>query len=423
MSKVARTLSNFTRFMNPRFFAEREFFDSIIADTYDFLCQDEYDLLMINLPQSAGKSYFANLVAGWLIGIDNSLSILRINSTQSRANDFTRAVSTMMESQQYRSFFPLMPKTKIDNAKELWLAGNWNASYRGVGADVSTMSARANLLLVDDIYTSFKEAVNVSLNKKLETKWTTEWFGRLEGSRMKVISIGTRYARKDFYNYLETNMKLYKSIKIPALIDGRSFCEFVRSTERFEQLRAMTHPDLWNAIYQQEPSVDGQIMLFEGHEFLRADLKGFTFDKTFTVADPSFGVGSDYFVCGFFGIKNKTIYLLDLLIDNQASFEDYFNFIDKKRADYNYCEKNGVGSLVLRRAIKEKKSLMPFVAVGEKYARILDQQERIKSIVIADDCTALTPQLLQQITDYPDVENDDLPDMLASACNIAERLF
>src|SRR5690554_5211775 len=98
---MAPTFENFCKFINPRFFAERDFFDPIFVDVHNFLTQSEADLLMINLPQSAGKSYFANLLSAWLIGIDNELSMLRINSTQSRANDFTRAVNNLIESPEY----------------------------------------------------------------------------------------------------------------------------------------------------------------------------------------------------------------------------------------------------------------------------------------------------------------------------------
>lgn len=420
---MAPTFENFCKFINPRFFAERVFFDPIFIDVHNFLTQSEADLLMINLPQSAGKSYFANLLSAWLIGIDNELSMLRINSTQSRANDFTRAVNNLIENPEYKAFFPLIPKTSISNAKEIWLTGNWNASYRGVGADVSTMSARANLLLIDDVYSDYVEAANLRHNEKLITKYTSEWVGRLEGSEMKVISVGTRYTKKDFYNYLETILKLFKAIKIPALDEhGKSFCEYVRTTERFHDLKRITDEDLWNAVYQQEPTAEGQILVFKDFEFQTVDVTGLKFETVISVTDPSFGVGADYFVTGIFGLDKRSVFLIDLLIERTLEYDDYIAFIDKHNPRYRFMEQNGVGNLWIKELTSRKKhkGLAPFSSVGEKYSRIYSEKERIKQIIFSDK---IKTNHMLQLKNYPDVDNDDFPDMLAHATRIINNSF
>ena len=379
---------------------------------------------MINLPQSAGKSYFANLLSAWLIGIDPTLSILRVNSTQSRANDFTRAISVLMNDDKFQRFFKYqIPKTTIDNAKEIWLSGNWNASYRGVGSDVSTMSARANLFLIDDVYENFGDAVNLRYNKKLQTKWTTEWVGRLEGSNMKVVSVGTRYSKSDFYAYLEKSLKLYKTVKIPALDEnGKSFCEHVRTTEKFLELKKITNEDIWNAVYQQQPSAEGQIPIFQGYEFSRAKTEGATFDFTISVADPSFGVGADYFACGIFGLRNKSVFLIDVLYSNKVTYQEYFDFIDKYNPRYRYIEANGVGGIWINEIVKERKhrGLQSYHSTGEKYVRIFSEKERIQQIIFNK---ALDNSLFDVLEYYPDVEYDDFPDMLASATRIISNNF
>lgn len=424
VERLERTFDNFCKWINPRFFVERDFFLSIVETTISFLKQTEKDLLMINLPQSTGKSYFANLLSAWLIGIDPTLSILRVNSTQSRANDFTRAISVLMNDDKFQKFFEYQtPKLTIDNAKEIWLTGNWNASYRGVGADVSTMSARANLFLIDDVYENFADAVNLRYNKKLQTKWTTEWVGRLEGSNMKVISVGTRYSKSDFYAYLEKSLKLYKAIRIPALDEkGQSFCEHVRTTEKFQELKRITNEDIWNAVYQQQPSAEGQIPIFQGYEFARANTDGLTFDFTISVADPSFGVGADYFACGIFGLHGKSVFLLDVLYSNKITYQEYFDFIDKHNPRYRFMEANGVGSIWINEIVKARKhkGLQSYHSTGDKYVRIFSEQDRVKQIVFNE---SLSPTLFEVLEYYPDVENDDFPDMLAAATRIISNNF
>jgi len=407
----------FCRYIDPKFFAEREFFDDIVNTTYDFLLDEDSNLLSINLPQSAGKSYFANILSAFLIGIENDISILRITNTQDVADNFTKQVAVMLESEEYMSFFPNLPSFANNNATEIRLKGNWNFSLRGVGADVTTMSRRTRLIIIDDLYRSFGDAMSLQKLKKLIQKWETEWRGRQEGSYTKVIIVGTRYSRNDFYAYLEKSLNVFKTIKVPALDENdNSFCEFVRSTQWLLDARANILPDLWNAIYQQEPTAEGLVMLFANHKPIIQDLSSVKFDRYISITDPSFGVGGDFFVSGVFGIHKATIFLVDLLFERRIESDEYFKYLKSHSlCKTHLIEQNGVGNLVLNDAAKIKFQLRPFTSTGDKYNRIFSQVQKIKNIVFSD---TIPTEALTQLLEYPDVENDDFPDMLASACRI-----
>lgn len=411
-------LTFYCRYMNPHFFAERSFFDEILTDVWNFLIQDDKDLLMVNLPQGAGKSYVATLISSFLIGFENYISILRITNTQSNADKFTIQTSVLLNSLEFLRFFPHFPKFAHDNKTTIQLANNWNFSLQGVGTDTTTMGLRARFFIIDDLYSGFTDALKSGVTKKLTTKWEMDWHGRKEGSGAKVICVGTRYAKNDFYEYLEKNLDLYKKITVPALDENdNSFCEYVRTTDDLLKIRERNHIDWFNAIYQQTPTAEGQIQLFENFEPIKEDLTGITFDELFTITDPSFGVGSDFFACGVFGVSRGTIFLIDLLFERTIEYADFYAFILKYNARYNFVESNGAGGILLRDAYKERVnvSFFPFQSRDDKYSRVFSEKERIKKIVFD---VKIPQSAINQMQNFPNDENDDFPDMLASAMNL-----
>lgn len=411
-------LSFFCRYMNPKFFAEREFLDDVLDDIWEFLIQNEKELLMINLPQGAGKSYLATLISAFLIGFENYISIMRITNTQSNADGFTIQTSVILNSIEFLRFFPHFPKLAHDNKTTVQLAGNWNFSLKGVGVGTSTMGLRTRFFIIDDIYLDFSDAMKSGVTSKLKDKWELDWHGRREGSGAKIICVGTRYAKADFYNYLETNLSLFKKIVVPALNENNeSFCEIVRTTDDLLRARERNHPDWFNAVFQQNPTAEGAIMLFEHFTPIVEDLKGMKFDKLYSIADPSMGVGSDFFACGIFGIIGKQIFLIDLLLERTIEFVDYYDFVKKYPTRFNFIEKNGIGSFILRDAHKNKVAvkLHPFTSKGDKYSRIFAEKEEIKKIIFN---VSIQKDSFSQLIEFPENENDDFPDMLAHATRI-----
>lgn len=416
-------LQYYCRYMNPLFFAVRIYFDDILFDTWEFLKQDEKDLMIINLPQGAGKSYFANLLISFLIGVDPTMSILRITNTQSFADNFTKMVSVDMNSLKYLNFFPHLPRFANDNMTEIRLQGNWNYSLRGAGADGTTMSVRTRFFVIDDLYKSFGEALSARNTKKIIQKWNTEWFGRKEYSGVKTLVVGTRYAKNDFYGYLEKEMDVFKKILIPALDENdKSFCEAVRTTQDLISTRRRMNVDEFNAIFQQAPSAEGQIIIFEDHEPIFIDTDNIKFDNYISVCDPSFGLGGDYFTAGIFGLHKKTVVLLKLFMERHIEYSDYFKFLKDNPCRYNYIEINGVGQQVVSEAYKSRTGIRfaNFSSKGEKYNRVYAEKERIKQVVYAKD---IREDAFAQLRGFPDYDFDDFPDMLAHATNIINNHY
>ena len=412
-------LSTFCHFLDPPFFSERVFFDEVIRETSNFLEQTESNLLQINLPQSAGKSYFSTLLSAYLIGMVNKMAVLRITNTQSMADTFTEQTSAIIRGERFQMFFPDFPKLANDNKTEVKLEGNWNYSIRGVGADGTTMSKRANIIIIDDLYKSMGEALSGRVTRKLVGKWLTEWFGRIECSLTKVIVVGTPYAKNDFYEYLRKNMKLHKNVKFPALVNDVSFCEAVRSTDWLLNMRSSVSTEIWQAIYMMSPIADGKVMLFDNHEFNRWS-EPMQFERVFTVTDPSFGIGGDFFTCGVFGIHKKTLVLTDLFFTRSMEYPDYFAFLKKYPTATNYIEKNGIGNLVIKAMNENSMRNVPFTTSGDKYERIYNEKEFIKNIVLPKE---LPTTATVQLVDYPDTDNDDFPDMLAHATRLFRAMI
>ncbi len=409
----------YCRYMNPTLFAQREYLDDVMKDIWEFIIQDEKELLMINLPQGGAKSYLATLLSTFLIGMINDISILRITNTQSNADDFTAQASTIINSMQYKLFFKDMPELANDNKTTIKLKGNWNYSLRGVGAETTTMGIRAKFFIVDDIYSSFTQALKSSETKKLTTKWDSDWYGRSEKTGHKVVVVGTRYAKNDFYEFLEKNLKLYKKITIPALDENnKSFCELIRTTESLLNIKERNDEDWFNALYQQEPTAEGQIELFKNMKLNTINTDDLKFEVIYSITDPSQGVGNDFFACGVFGVIKKTVYLIDLFYQRHLEYEDYYKFLKKYNTRYNYIENNGIGGSIIRDNYKQKTGikLTPFTSVGDKYSRVYEQRYNIPTLVF--DENNINKLAIRELEEYPNGDSDDFTDMLASATRI-----
>jgi hypothetical protein len=67
------------------------------------------------------------------------------------------------------------------------------------------------------------------------------------------IFIGTRWSKSDVIGKAIEDGLIDRQITIPALINGKSFCEAVKSTEEYLKIKDDTDEEIWEAEYQQNP--------------------------------------------------------------------------------------------------------------------------------------------------------------------------
>ena len=126
--------------------------------------------------------------------------------------------------------------------------------------------------------------------------------------------------------------------------------------------------------------------LFSSELFTTTDL---TFDEfiipadvnTYSIADPSFGVGANYFACPSVFRKGGILYCFDILLSPFVNEVEYVNFC--KKHTYNFIEKNGIGASLLRNLTFNYKvaNIGGFTSSEKKEKRIFENLEGIKKII------------------------------------------
>lgn len=130
--------------------------------------------------------------------------------------------------------------------------------------------------------------------------------------------------------------------------------------------------------------------LFNSELFSTSDLtfKDFKIDKNlnnYSVADPSFGVGANYFACPSIFVKDNIIYCYDIILSPFVQVDEYARYC--KSHTYNFMERNGIGGGIIKKCTLEFNvmNLGGFNSVGKKEKRIFDNLDGIKSIVFHKD--------------------------------------
>jgi predicted phage terminase large subunit-like protein len=243
--------------------------------------------LTLSLPPRAGKSYIVSLFCAWYLGKHSEKSIMRNAYGDSLAMKFSYDVRTIIQLPDYLEVFPHM-KLKSDKSQ----VADWavteakQSSYfcAGVGGSV-TGKGCDGIAILDDPVKNIDEGMSENV---LEKKW--QWYTSTHKSRMEKncpeIQIATRWSKKDIIGRIEENDKVvslenflldpslyvnfWVQVVVPALDkNGESFCDEIKSTREYHELKRITDSFIWEAEFMQNPVES------KGSLFPELDLKYF----------------------------------------------------------------------------------------------------------------------------------------------------
>lgn len=421
---------NFCHNIDPLFFEKRRFFDPILRGV-DELINQRRRYLSVSLPQGAGKSYLANLLTCYLGLLYRAggvpITIMRICNTNKNTIKFKKQVFGILENPTTHKFFGVGDfKFATNTQNEIHIAGERLPFAYFYSVGTSTMSQRCDVIIFDDLYESMAEALSPSTDENLKIKHQTEWVGRLDGTAANLkmqISVGTRYTKNDFYAYFD-EMYQPKKIVQKGLVEGKSFCESVKSTDDLLKLKANMQPDLFNAVIQQSPTAEGLIKIFEDTDFALCDFKDFRFRDFFTVTDPARGRGGDFFVT-LLAARSVTgeLVVIDSFIQQYATFNDYYEYLGKISELLPSCshfiEGNGVGADILADQSRTI-DIFKFTSSKDKIARIYANADEIKRLKFCKSCDNLN-LILSELRKFPEALHDDIPDCCNFVVNISKN--
>lgn len=426
------------------FHVKRRYFKNIAVELQHLV--DQYKLgkaiqVSISLPPRAGKSYITSLFACFWLSQFPELSVMRNTCTSTLYDKFSYDTRALMRAVKYSEIYP-----SVKLASDKQNLGGWNLTtskqvgYFGAGVGGTIIGFGANLAITDDLYKSMQDALSDNIRDKVEL-WKESAHDSRKEKNCPEIYIGTRWTKNDIIGKAMDSGKLHKSIVIPALIEDKSFCEDVKSTDEYLTIRSEIEESTWLAEYMQEPlDVKGLLLPLSSIKF--ADTSIFKHDNAvwrIAVGDPADRGGDKYAVpfIYVFVTDGRMICVVKDVICNKDGVEVNSERIKEKLSslliEEVYIESNGLGLaavLQLKRIITSNTSLRPFPSTEDKEVRILSNYEFIRDYFVFDENYKQYPEyntFINDLTGYmKDGDNKhkkDAIDVLSTAAKIIKVKF
>ena len=315
------------------------------------------------------NSYITSLFAAWNLGNRPTESVMRNTCTSTLYDKFSYDTRNIVKSEKFTNVFP---NSRISPNRQN--IGGWNmeaskqVGYFGAGVGGTIIGFGASgVAITDDLYKSMGDALSQKTNEGVDM-----WLDSAHNSRLEKncpqIDIGTRWSLRDVIGKKIEAEKYDLSIIVPALVNDKSFCEEVKSTEEYIQIRQdlinANSIEIWLAEYMQEPAEVAGLL------FRKSDIKRFTMDEftkettkvnekgetvsivecTYGYIDPAEGGGDD--LAGIWAkiIKGKA-FITDVIFtvdDVEVSTVNCAKIINTNETQYCRIEKNGLGSGFIR---------------------------------------------------------------------------
>jgi predicted phage terminase large subunit-like protein len=430
-----RSFYDFCVHMDEKFFTPGKPHLRMIADAFQEVAEGKIKRLAISLPPRAGKSYLTSLFCAWILGKIPDGSIMRNSYAGKLAEKFSKDIRDgIIPSPKYREIFPDTVINKNNAAIDGWSTGtNTQPSYfcAGVGGPITGFGCRT-IAILDDPIKNIEEALSETVIENVWNWYTSTHLSRLE-SGCAEIHIATRWTKKDPIGRLTDPESEYycpdmKVICVSALDEkGKSFCEEIKTTEEYHEIKRITEDFIWEAEYMQNP-VESKGLLFPIEELKRfkmSDLASKKPDGIVGFTDTA-DKGEDY-LCSLVGRRyGDYTYITDVVFtqDGVEITEPLVaEMIIRTRADIMIIEANNGGhgfARNVRKLIKGRShcSVPSETQTQNKETRILMSSGYIKDyFYFRDDYLPGSDydKFMRQLTSYIRLgknKHDDAPDAL-----------
>lgn len=421
----------FCIYWDQEFFHRRPFLYQI-AEQYQRIADGEIKSLAVSMPPRAGKSYITSLFCVWLIGRNPEGSVMRNSTTATLYHKFSYDVRGFIRDPRFQLIFP---NVRLSDDKQS--VNGWNVvqarqvSYfgNGVGGTIIGFGA-TKAAITDDLYRGHEDAMSETVNDKTHRWYESAHLSRIEKGCPQ-IDIGTRWSNDDVIGKNIEKGYYDEVIRVPALINGKSFCEDVKTTKEYLHLKGRTDPFIWNSEYMQEP------IQLEGVVFPKDRIQ--YYDKLPRLRDDEIPVyvyfgdtadeGDDYYSGPYALIHKDVVYVIDAtfnrfnLTENEPILLALMKNYDFSRV---WIEANSFGAYYIRNI--RKQTTVPVRGLkntSNKLLRILAesgfilQNFRFPMNSPSDEYDRFFLQLCQMLKTGS--KHDDAPDSLAGMSFMIRR--
>lgn len=453
-----RSIWDFCMLYDYNFFSKRPFLQ-VVADTIQLLVEKDktpneiFERLSkskfvekikknpkyaaISMPPRSGKSYTTSVAVAWILGKYNTGSVMRNTCTATLYEKFSYDTREIVKTRTFRIVFPDTSLSRTKQGIKSWsLDSARQVSYFGAGVGGSIIGYGASLLAItDDLYRNLSDALSIIYNRKVKSWAEAAHDSRVESGCAK-LDIGTRWQENDYLGTRERKNEYDIIIRIPALIDGKSFCENVMTTEEYIEKKRKIDIFIWSSEYMQKP-IQKEGVLFSESDFSFFKLENVIekykkSDASILAAIDTAQGGNDYYamIIGFYdGIK---IYIIDVIFNknklevNQALTEKLIKTYKIKNVLIETNKEGVIYINILRKSTGT--NIYGKYHTTNKDIRILSVAGLIKKyFVLREDIETNSEyaRFLDNLFSYNRLggnENDDAPDVSAMLMNYALQL-
>lgn len=366
-------------------------------------------------------------------------SIMRNTCSAVLYDKFSYDTRTIVRSEKYKEVFPDVQLLDDRQALFGWsLKTAKQVSYFGAGVGGSIIGFGATLVAItDDLYKSLEDALSETVNDK-----TIRWKESAHDSRKEKgcpeIDIGTRWTTKDIIGRGIQEKKYDLSIVVPALDEqGNSFCEDVKTTKEYHEIKNSIDSSIWDGEYMQAPAeLEG--ILFHAQElnyFKKSELKEDEAQAALGYIDVA-DEGTDSLSFPIAKIFLHKIFITEWIF-TKANIDITeplcVDLINREQLSYVRVESNNQGSIFiknLRKSVAPEK-ILKVTNTTNKHTRILLMSAFIKRYCHFLDKSEYAPgsdydRAMKELTSYMkdgSSKHDDAPDAISGLCKFIESLL
>lgn len=426
-----RNFWKFCLYYDHDFYSSRKFLKEI-ADSFQDVEEGNIKSLSVSMPPRAGKSYITSLFCAWTLGRNPRESIMRNTCTATLYQKFSYDVRLIIKSEQFKKVFDTRLSDDKQNLTGWSLKEAKMVSYFGAGVGGTIIGFGASkLAITDDLYTGLEAALSDTKNSNI-----FQWKEATHDSRMETgcarIDIGTRWSIHDVIGkQIEDNI-YERSIIVPALIDDKSFCESVMTTDEYLDKRDKTSREVWLAEYQQQP-VDiegrlfGKLQTISKQDFDQLLPNSLGAIAYIDVADQ----GADYTAMAVGHLIDNKIYISDVLFNTyntDINIPRCSKILNDNKAKYCRVESNSMGAIFSRYLQKETTArILQVHNQTNKITRIIMQSVFIQqNFVFVETNNPDFYQFVENVERFSKEgknKHDDAPDCLAGLSMFVQSMF
>lgn len=386
----------FCKYIDPEFFSDDKPHLKLIASKLQEVADGKIKKLAISLPPRAGKSYIMSMFCAWMLGRNPMGSIMRNSYAATLAEKFSKDIRDgILLKPKYKKVFPNIAISKKSASVDAWsLEGNTQPSYfcAGVGGAITGFGCKT-LAVLDDPIKNIEEALSETVIEGVWNWYTSTHLSRLE-TGCPEVHIATRWSKRDPIGRLTDPDSPYcvndmEVISISALDEhGKSFCELIKTTEEYHEIRRITDTFIWEAEFMQHP-VEEKGLLYPPdslNRFAMSEIKTKTPDGVMGFTDTA-DLGSDY-LCSLIGYRyGDYTYITDVVFTQdgvEITEPQVAELIIKNKCQMMQIESNNGGRQFARNVksiLRDKKyqcSVTTETQTKNKETRILMQAGYVK---------------------------------------------